>query len=49
MSKFLEILHEALKDKKYGWSEEKPKPSPKGYYGNEDCLKQWWDKERKYF
>lgn len=22
-------------------------PPPKGYYGNEDCLKQWWDRERK--
>lgn len=23
-----------------------PKP-PRGYYGNEDCQKEWWDRERK--
>lgn len=23
-----------------------PKP-PRGYYGNEDCQREWWDKERK--
>lgn len=49
MSKFLEILKEALSDPKYGWESEKtPRPpEPKGCYGNEDCLKQWWDRERK--
>lgn len=46
MSKFLEILKEALSDPKYGWYEPKDK-STGAYYGNEDCLKQWWEKERK--
>lgn len=57
MSKFLEILHEVLKDPKYGWEEHelkgptniKGEPGPKGYYGNEDCLKEWWKKEQKDF
>lgn len=75
MSKFLEILHEALKDHKYGWEKKtfpdeetlrilnfnqematkgqaalnKMPPPPRGYYGNDDCSKEWWDKERKIY